>query len=98
VVCVIAPVSAPFERALTPAAIALTAGNAVIVQPAPSAPLVGVLIERLFDEALAGQPDLVQVAQGSLALAALVATAAGVDAVIFTGSARSGSELEPALV
>jgi acyl-CoA reductase-like NAD-dependent aldehyde dehydrogenase len=98
VVCVIAPVSAPFERALTPAAIALTAGNAVIVQPASSAPLVGVLIARLFDEALVGLPDLVQVAQGSPALAALVATAAGVDAVIFTGSERSASELRPALV
>lgn len=98
VVCVIAPVSAPFERALTPAAIALTAGNAVIVNPASSAPLVGVLIERLFDEAFVALPDVVQVAQGSSALATLVATAAGVDSVIFTGSARSGSELQAALV
>jgi acyl-CoA reductase-like NAD-dependent aldehyde dehydrogenase len=98
VVCVIAPVSAPFERAMTPAAIALAAGNAVIVKPASSAPLVGMLIERLFDEAFAALPGLVQVAHGSRALGVLVATAAGVDTVIFTGSARSGSELQAALV
>src|SRR5512134_1249328 len=58
VVCVIAPVSSPFELAMTPAVLALAAGNAVIVKPSSSAPLVGVLIERLFDETFAGYPGL----------------------------------------
>lgn len=98
VVCVIAPVSAPFERAMTPALIALTAGNAVIVKTAASAPLVGLLIERLFDAAFVALPGLAQVVYGSRSLGALVATAAGVDSVIFSGSTRSGGELQAALV
>lgn len=56
VVCVIAPVSFPFERAMTPAVIALAAGSAVIIKPSSAAPLVGALIERLLGEAFADFP------------------------------------------
>ena len=97
VVCVIAPVSAPFELAMTPAVIALTAGNAVIVKPSSSAPLVGVLIERLFDAAFAACPGIAQVVFGAGALGSALATAEGVDAVVFTGSTPVGRELEAAL-
>ncbi|HEU0202851.1 MAG TPA: aldehyde dehydrogenase family protein [Burkholderiaceae bacterium] len=97
VVCVIAPVSFPFERAMTPAVIALAAGSAVIVKPTSAAPLVGALIERLLDEAFADFPGLAQVAHGSGAIGAAVATADGVDCVLFTGSTRVGSELRTAL-
>jgi acyl-CoA reductase-like NAD-dependent aldehyde dehydrogenase len=97
VVCVIAPVSAPFERAMTPAVLALAAGNAVIVKPSSSAPLVGVLIERLFDEALLDFPGLAQVVHGAGALGRLVARSAGVDAVIFAGSTPVGRQLQAEL-
>lgn len=85
VVCVIARTTSPFE-AMTPAVIALTAGNAVIVKSASSAALVGVAIERLFDDAFTGFPGLAQVVHGARELAAALTTSTGVDAVLFTGS------------
>lgn len=97
VVCVIAPVSAPFELAMTPAVLALAAGDAVIVKTSSSAPLVGVLIERLFGETLAAFGGLAQVVHGTGALGSLVAKSEGVDAVIFTGSAPVGRELQAEL-
>jgi acyl-CoA reductase-like NAD-dependent aldehyde dehydrogenase len=86
VVCVIARISSPFDLAMTPAVIALTAGNAVIVKSSSSAPLVGVVIERLFDDAFTGFPGLVQVVHGARAIGAALMTTEGVDAVLFTGS------------
>ena len=97
VVCVIAPVSVPFELAMTPAVLALVAGNAVIVKPSSSVPLVAVLIERLFDEAFADFPGIAQVVFGAGALGSLIATSAGVDAVVFAGSTSVGRELGAAL-
>jgi acyl-CoA reductase-like NAD-dependent aldehyde dehydrogenase len=97
VVCVIAPISSPFELVMTPALLALAAGNAVIVKPSSSAPLVGVLLERLFEAAFAAFPGLVQVVHGAGALGSLVARSEGVDAVVFTGSTRVGRELEAEL-
>jgi len=97
VVCVIAPVSLPFEQAMTPAVLALVAGNAVIVKPSSSAPLVAVLIERLFDEAFADFPGIAQVVFGAGALGSLLATSGGVDAVVFAGSTSVGRELGAAL-
>jgi acyl-CoA reductase-like NAD-dependent aldehyde dehydrogenase len=94
VVCVIAPVYAPFELALTPAVLALIAGNAVIVKTSSSAPLVGVLIEQLFDEALADFPGPAQVVHGTSALGSVVARAPGVDAVLFAGATPEGRRLE----
>jgi acyl-CoA reductase-like NAD-dependent aldehyde dehydrogenase len=86
VVGVIAPVSSPFERALTPAVLALAAGNALIVNPSSSVPQVARLIEFLFDEALADFPGLVQVVHGSAAVGAALTTCEGVDAVVCTES------------
>lgn len=86
VVCVIARISSPFDLAMTPAVIALTAGNAVIVKSSSSAPLVGVVIERLFDDAFIGFPGLAQVVHGARAIGAALMTSEGVDAVLFTGS------------
>jgi acyl-CoA reductase-like NAD-dependent aldehyde dehydrogenase len=97
VMCVVAPISAPFELAMTPALFALAAGNAVIVKVSSSAPLVGVLLERLFDEAFAAFPGLAQVVHGAAALGAQVAKAEGVDAVVFTGSSASGQPLQAEL-
>lgn len=97
VVCVIAPVSSPFDRAMTPAVAALATGSAVIIKPTSAAPLVGALIERLFDEAFIEHPGLVQVVFGGAALGVMAATADGVDAVIFAGSRPVGLGLQQAL-
>lgn len=97
VVCIIAPVSLPFERAMTAAVIALAAGNAVIVKPSSSAPLVGVLIERLFNAAFGHFPGLAQVVHGTGDLGSHLATSEGVDVVILTGSASVGRKLQHAL-
>jgi acyl-CoA reductase-like NAD-dependent aldehyde dehydrogenase len=86
VVCVIARISSPFELAMTPAVIALTAGNAVIVKSSSSAPRVGVTIERLFDDAFMDFPGLAQVVHGARQIGVALTTSEGVDAVLFTGS------------
>src|SRR5258706_9728348 len=64
VVCVLAPVSVSFAAAVGPAVKALAAGNAVIVKTTSSAPLIGALIERLFDVAFAEFPGGCQVWRG----------------------------------
>ena len=97
VVCVIAPWNFPFELAMTPAITALSAGNAVIVKPTSSVPLLGELIESLFDEAFKDHPGIAQVVHGPGSLGSVVATAPGVDFVAFTGSIAVGRKLQAAL-
>ena len=97
VVCVIAPWNFPFELAMTPAITALAAGNAVIVKPTSAVPLLGEVIERLFNDAFKDHPGLAQVVHGPGALGSVVATAPGVDFVAFTGSTGVGRTLQAAL-
>ena len=97
VVCVIAPWNFPFELAMTPAITALAAGNAVIVKPTSAVPLLGEVIERLFNDAFKDYPGLTQVVQGPGALGSVVATSPGVDFVAFTGSTPVGRKLLAAL-
>ncbi|HTT39412.1 MAG TPA: aldehyde dehydrogenase family protein [Burkholderiales bacterium] len=97
VVCVIAPIGLPFERALSPAILALAAGSAVVVKPASSAALVSVLMARLFEHAFAEFPGLAQVVHGGAQLGSLLATAEDVDCVIFSGSRGSARKLREAL-
>lgn len=97
VVCVIAPWNFPFELAMTPAVTALAAGNAVIVKPTSAVPLLGQIIERLFDDAFKDYPGLAQVVHGPGKLGSAVATAEGVDFVVFTGSTPVGRKLQAAL-
>ena len=97
VVCVIAPWNFPFELAMTPAITALSAGNAVIVKPTSSVPLLGELIASLFDEAFKDHPGIAQVVHGPGSLGSVVATAPGVDFVAFTGSTTVGRKLQAAL-
>lgn len=85
VVCVSARIGAPFE-AMTAAVIALTAGNAVIVQSASSGTLVGMAIERLFDDTFMEFPGLAQVVHDARAIGAALTTSLDVDAVLFPGS------------
>jgi len=97
VVCVIAPIGLPFERALSPAILALAAGSAVVVKPASSASLVGALIAQLFHHAFAEFPGLAQVVQGGAQIGSLLATAEDVDCVFFSGSRASAHKLQAAL-
>ena len=86
VVCVIAPLSSPFELALTPAVLALTAGSAVIVKACSSVPKLGVLIAYLLDEAFADFPGLVQVVHGSREMSAALMNCEGLDAIACGGT------------
>ena len=97
VVCVIAPWNFPFELAMTPAITALASGNAVIVKPTSSAPMVGDLIETLFNEAFKDFPGLAQVVQGPGRIGSVLATAEGIDFVVFTGSTSVGRRLQAEL-
>jgi acyl-CoA reductase-like NAD-dependent aldehyde dehydrogenase len=94
VVAVIAPWNFPFELALSPAIAALAAGNTVIIKPTSAVPMVGDLIERLFMEAFSDRPGLAQVIHGPGRLGTLLATAEGVDFVVFTGSTSVGRKLQ----
>jgi acyl-CoA reductase-like NAD-dependent aldehyde dehydrogenase len=71
---------------MTPAVIALTAGNAVIVKASSAAALVGVLMERLFADAFTDLPALAQVVHGARDLGAALTACEGIDAVVFTRS------------
>jgi acyl-CoA reductase-like NAD-dependent aldehyde dehydrogenase len=97
VVAVIAPWNFPFELAMTPVLTALAAGNAVLVKPTSTVPLLGVLMERLLLEAFRDFPGLVQVLHGPGELGTALATAEGIDFVVFTGSTAVGRRLQAAL-
>lgn len=97
VVCVIAPWNFPFGIAMGPLIPALATGNSVILKPTSAAPMVGVLIEELFQEAFRDHPDLVQVVHAPGKVGSAIATAPGVDFVSFTGSTKVGRQLEAAL-
>ncbi len=94
VVAVISPWNFPFDLAMGPTIAALAAGNAVLLKPTSAAPMVGDAIERLFAEALQGWPGLVQVLHGPGRLGTVLATAEGVDFVVFTGSTAVGRKLQ----
>jgi len=91
VVGVLGPATEPFATPLGDAAVALMAGNGVVLKPSPHVPLCGERIARVF--ARAGLPEgLLQVVHGHTdAGAALVD--AGVAQIRFTGSARAGREV-----
>jgi acyl-CoA reductase-like NAD-dependent aldehyde dehydrogenase len=94
VVAVISPWNFPFELAMTPAVAALAAGNAVVLKPTSAVPLVGEAIEQLFNDAFKDWPGLAQVVHGPGKLGTVLATAEGVDFVVFTGSSAVGRKLQ----
>jgi acyl-CoA reductase-like NAD-dependent aldehyde dehydrogenase len=91
VVGVLGPATEPFATPLGDVAVALMAGNGVVLKPSPHVPLCAERIARVF--ARAGLPEgLLHVVHGHTdAGAALVA--GPVDQVRFTGSARAGREV-----
>jgi succinate-semialdehyde dehydrogenase / glutarate-semialdehyde dehydrogenase len=91
VVGVLGPPTEPFATPLGDLAVALMAGNGVVLKPSPHVPLCAERIARVF--ARAGLPEgLLHVVHGHTdAGAALVA--GPVDQVRFTGSVRAGREV-----
>jgi acyl-CoA reductase-like NAD-dependent aldehyde dehydrogenase len=91
VVGVLGPATEPFATPLGDVAVALMAGNGVVLKPSPHVPLCAERIARVF--ARAGLPEgLLHVVHGHTdAGAALVA--GPVDQVRFTGSERAGREV-----
>jgi succinate-semialdehyde dehydrogenase/glutarate-semialdehyde dehydrogenase len=91
VVGVLGPATEPFATPLGDVAVALMAGNGVVLKPSPHVPLCAERIARVF--ARAGLPEgLLQVVHGHTdAGAALVS--GPVDQIRFTGSARAGREV-----
>ena len=93
-VAVISPWNFPFELAMAPTVAALAAGNAVLLKPTSAVPKVGELIETLCAEAFHEWPGLVQVLHGPGQLGSALATAPGIDFVVFTGSTTVGRKLQ----
>jgi len=71
---------------------ALLAGNAVVFKPSEKTPAVGERLVQLFHEA--GVPeDVVRCVQGGPETGRALAASAGIDGLLFTGSARAGLAL-----
>src|SRR3954469_14590180 len=85
---IISPWNFPWGTPLGEVAIALMAGNAVVLKPSELTPLTGLKIKNVFTRA--GLPDgVLQITTGDGSTgAALVAS--GVDKILFTGSVATG--------
>jgi acyl-CoA reductase-like NAD-dependent aldehyde dehydrogenase len=89
VVAVLGPAAEPFATPLGDVAVALTAGNGVVLKPSPHAALAGERIARVF--ARSGLPEgLLAVVHGHADVGMALVEAPGIDQVRFTGSARAG--------
>src|ERR671937_1959086 len=83
-VAVISPWNFPFGIPFTQAALAVAAGNAVVVKPSELTPLSGAWVERLFPN------GLVRVVQGAGEVGEALVRAPGTAKVVFTGSGETG--------
>ncbi len=91
VVAVLGPAAEPFATPLGDVAVALMAGNGVVLKPSPHAALSGARIARVF--ARAGlPPGLLQVVQGHAATGVALVEAP-VAQVRFTGSTLAGAKV-----
>ena len=89
VIGVIAPWNYPWSIPFGEVAMALTAGNGVVLKPASLTPLLGEKIREIFEKA--GLPEgLVRVVHGGGAVGAELCEAANVAKVLFTGSVEVG--------
>jgi succinylglutamic semialdehyde dehydrogenase len=75
---------------------ALIAGNAVIFKPSEKTPAVGEMLVKLFHRAGIGE-DVVQLLVGGPDEGKALVAHAGIDGVLFTGSARAGIAINRAL-
>ena len=89
VVAVIAPWNYPWSIPFGEVAIALMAGNGVVLKPASLTPLLGERIQSIFDKA--GFPEgLVRTVHGGGAIGQALCESDGVSKVFFTGSVEVG--------
>ncbi len=91
VVVIIPAWNYPFTIPLGEAAMALMAGNSVVIKPSELTPFVGLKIGEIFEKA--GAPDgLVNVVTGSGETGAALVKA-GPDKIMFTGSVATGKKI-----
>ncbi|HSD79455.1 MAG TPA: aldehyde dehydrogenase family protein [Solirubrobacteraceae bacterium] len=89
VVAVLGAAAEPFATPLGDVAVALMAGNGVVLKPSPHAALAGERVARVL--ARAGLPEgLLRVAHGHADVGGALVEAPAVAQVRFTGSARAG--------
>lgn len=92
VVLVISPWNYPLHLAMMPMISALVSGNTVILKPSEITPLVGKLVEQLF-ERVHFPSGVVQVAHGGKEVGAAL-TESKPDYIFFTGSVRTGQIIQ----
>ena len=93
-VLVISPWNYPFQLTIIPIVSAIIGGNTVIAKPSEVTPLVGKMMENLFNEA--GFPKgVIQFAHGGKELGAAL-TNEKPDYIFFTGSVRTGKMIAEA--
>jgi len=94
VVAIIPAWNYPFSIPLGEAAMAVMAGNSVVIKPSELTPLVGLKIGEIFEKA--GSPSgLVQVVTGAGETGAALVEAAP-DKIMFTGSVATGKKIAAA--
>ena len=92
VLAVLGPYIVPAHRPYGHIVPALLAGNAVVFKPSEKTPAVGEMLVQLYHEA--GVPeDVVRCVQGGPEVGRALAGHAGLDGLLFTGSARAGLAL-----
>jgi len=84
----------PFSIPLGEAAMALMAGNAVVIKPSELTPFVGLKIGEIFERANAPK-DLIQIVTGAGEAGAALVDAAP-DKIMFTGSVATGKKIAAA--
>ncbi|MCA1608316.1 MAG: aldehyde dehydrogenase family protein, partial [Acidobacteria bacterium] len=94
VVAIIPAWNYPFSIPLGEAAMALMAGNSVVIKPSELTPLVGLKIGEIFEKAGAPQ-NLLQVVTGDGRTGAALVVAAP-DKIMFTGSVATGKKIAAA--
>src|SRR5687768_15641158 len=102
VVAIIPAWNYPFSIPLGEAAMALMAGNSVVIKPSELTPLVGLRIGEIFEKAisttnlsLSDPRDLVQIVTGDGRTGAALVDAAP-DKIMFTGSVATGKKIAAA--
>lgn len=91
-VLIISPWNFPFQLSMIPIVEALVGGNTVILKPSEVTPMIGILIEQLFEQA--GFPEgVVQVAHGGKDTGAALIEGQP-DYIHFTGSVPTGKIIQ----
>jgi succinate-semialdehyde dehydrogenase/glutarate-semialdehyde dehydrogenase len=90
---IISPWNNPIGIPAGQVAMALIAGNTVILKPSSETPLCGLLIRDMFIEGAELNPDILQVVIGSGKIIGPILCSPPIKRVMFTGSVRTGKEI-----